>query len=126
TLMRINAEYLCKKLVGRPAAFAGPGVQGHPRSLGLIVDDWGAYGSGTGDELPPLVKQECGADMLVEHFSSNNNDESSYGTAIAHFRLAGVTTIAVDMDPIYFSPFLATSDSQGYYPEWYIPGTLVE
>lgn len=122
-LMRINAEYMCKRLLGRAAVHAGdPSFRSQPRKLGVITEDWDAYGSGIGANLPGLVREQCGAEMVVQRFNSAN-PEQSYPTAVSQFRLNDVTTVVTDLDARFLTGFLTAAEAQGYFPEWFIPGT---
>lgn len=122
-LMTITAEYLCKRMMGHRAEFAGdPSIASKPRKLGLVTETHG-IGEGAGYELPRLVKQRCGADMVVHSYSGSENADSSYATAVSSFRLNDVTTVVADAEGFYLSPFLSSASAQGYYPEWFIPGT---
>lgn len=123
-LMQVSAEYLCGRLMGQPAEFAGdPTYTTKPRKLGLVTEDNSAYGVGPGDELPQLVKQRCGADMVIHRYSGAGNAESSYATGVSQFRLNDVTTVVADAEGFYLAPFLSAATAQGYFPEWFIPGT---
>lgn len=124
SLLEFSAEYICKKLAGKTADFGGAAEQGTTRRFGMVLSDWSNWGKGAGFRLPPLVKQQCGIDMVV---LSHDND--SWGqfvaTSIARLRAEGVTTVVVDLDSATLTALLGQADSQSYFPEWFVPGTWI-
>ena len=125
---RTYSNYVCEKVVGKPAVLAGGSLQNRPRKLGLFH---------TSDENHPdriklaeLVKQQveaCGGEIaLTATFpaccyvrdTATNPDYAA--TNMAEFNSQGVTTILWPGGMEGYSASAAAS--QGYFPEWIVLG----
>jgi hypothetical protein len=130
-----SAEYIGKRLAGKPASHAGDELnplQGYTtktRVFGLM------YINGQKSKVDP--EGERGRKICEDAFAQygvtfaiqlaylydpgrNQNDVSNM---ITQFKNAGVTTIVPIVDPL--SPILITQEAsnQNYYPEWFVTGT---
>lgn len=113
-----GAEWMCKRIVGRPAKFAGAGVDTKsPRKIGIITENHSKGG------VPPslfegIFKRECGGVLVdkVELTAEQAPDAASQ--AIAKFKSEGITTI-INETVIYNSIYLTNAaESLGWQPEW--------
>ncbi|HET9689645.1 MAG TPA: hypothetical protein VFP61_00725 [Acidimicrobiales bacterium] len=128
------AEYYCKKLVGKPAQYAGKGAgdvipvtgQAPIRKLGIIYpeNNGDTTYKQTADYLEQLVNG-CGAQGTQEYSYASDitTAQQQTATTVAAIKQAGITTIVMLGDPI--APVFTTNglDQQGYHPEFLLSGT---
>ena len=134
---RHTAEYICKRMAGKPAQFAGDelnpaqGFQTTTRDFGLIyldgvrgkVDPEGRRGADV--MLAELAR--CGVNIppsqQVGYIYDPGRNQQDVTALIAKMKNEGVTTIIPIWDPLY--PILITKEAsnQLYYPEWFMVGT---
>ncbi len=130
-----TAEYVAKKLWGKPAEFAGDEqlptqtFKDDTRKFGLL------YIEGARGKVDPEGKRARDAFVReFEKYGMRFEEEISYiydpgrnqadvTNLIAKFKAKGVTTIVPFWDPLY--PILITQEAsrQQYYPEWFITGS---
>lgn len=130
-------EYICKKLVGKKAEFAGDelnplqGYQNTTRKFGLIylngargkVDPEGARAR----DLVLNALGQCGIAKnqvsQVGYIYDPGRNQADVTNVIAKMKGDGVTTVIPLWDPLY--PILITQEAtrQQYYPEWFMTGT---
>lgn len=120
------AEYICKKLWGKPAKFAGdPLTQSQKRVLGIIYNDNGGY-HGINQDLQDALKADCNADVATSvGFSGDTygwSDPAQVSTAVTRLRQSGVTTVIQLLDMDTTGLVTNEADSQGYNPEWFVTG----
>ncbi len=130
------AEYIAKKMEGRPAEFAGDDqtvgqtFRSTPRKYGLL------YLEGERGKVEPararnrdafrreLGKVGIGPDRLVEigYIYDPGRNQADLTNIVARFKGEGVTTIIPIWDPL--TPILLTQEAtrQQYYPEWFMLG----
>ena len=128
------AEYIAKKLNGKPAKFAGDDVnpaQGYtrtPRKFGLIYIEGN---EGTPDEelrrnrddfVAELAKRGIRLTAEFAYIYDPGRNQQDVTNMILQMKQAGVTTVIPMVDPLY--PILITQEAtrQQYYPEWLILG----
>jgi hypothetical protein len=126
------AEYICKRLAGKPAKWAGdnvPDLKTRTRKFGLIyvegrdgvVDPEGKKGR---DELIAYLSK-CGVALGAEvgYLYEPGRNQVDVTNLVAKMKGEGVTTVIPYTDPLY--PILITREAtnQQYYPEWLIAGT---
>jgi hypothetical protein len=128
------AEYICKRMAGKPAKWAGDefnGLQGFKsktRKFGLIflegregkVDPEGKKAR---DELAGYLAK-CGVPIVsVGYLYDPGRNQVDVTNLVAKMKGEGVTTVIPYVDPLY--PILITREAtnQQYYPEWLIAGT---
>jgi len=123
------ASFLCTKVAGRPASFAGPTLNGKPRKFGLIYTTDSAHPEMR--EFKDLVVNQvkkCGMSFAAEGtfpHTGFSQDVTTAGdtypeTNMSTFKQAGVTTII-------WAGGVETQQSQaaaemGYLPEWILAG----
>jgi hypothetical protein len=128
------AEYICKRLAGKPAKWAGDefnslqGFKSKPRKFGLIflegregkVDP---EGDKAHQELAGYLAK-CGVPLVASGYLYDpGRNQQDVTSMVLRMKQAGVTTIIPYVDPLY--PILITREAsnQQYYPEWLIAGT---
>ncbi len=132
-----SAEYIGKKLEGRPAEYAGDDqtvgqtFRTRTRKYGLI------YLEGARGKVEPtavrardafrreMAKYGIGPDRLVEvgYIYDPGRNQADMTNIIAKMKGEGVTTILPVWDPL--TPIILTQEAtrQQYFPEWFIVGT---
>ena len=130
-----TAEYVAKKLWGKPAEFAGDeeiptqSYQDDVRKFGLL------YIEGARGKVDPEGKRARDAfvrefekygmrfEETISYIYDPGRNQADVTNLIAKFKAAGVTTIVPYWDPLY--PILITKEAtrQQYFPEWLITGT---
>jgi hypothetical protein len=132
-----TAEYIGKRLAGKPAKFAGDelnpsqGFRTKTRKFGLI------YLEGTRGKVDPEGRR--GADIMLRELAKYGvtipasaqvgyiydpgRNQADVTALIAKMKNEGVTTIIPIWDPLY--PILITKEAsnQLYFPEWFMVGT---
>ena len=129
------AEYIAKKLWGKPAEYAGDeqiptqSYRDDVRKFGLL------YIEGARGKVDPEGKRA--RDAFVREFAKYGmsfaeeiayiydpgRNQTDVTNMIARFKAAGVTTVVPFWDPLY--PILITKEAtrQQYFPEWFIVGS---
>jgi hypothetical protein len=124
---RINyqvGEYVGKRLVGRPAKWAGDAaLRSQVRKLGVYTP----VNDGTDDTCSKI------RDAMSQkyHYASNSNytyvlDVSRFpdqaARAAIQLKRDGVTTVVMACDPISMIFLSQSATSQGWHPEWFLIG----
>ena len=122
------AEYVLKKLAGKPAVHAGDAaLQGVTRVFGHLylqtaggnqqqeAADFKALVVEGGSDIPEQVAYELDPARIQEQATS----------AIARLKAAGVTTVIFNGDPIAPSVFTREATNQDYFPEWIYGGSAL-
>ena len=127
TGFRLGAEYVCKKLAGRPAAFGGPDVAETTRKFGMVFYSEGTGGmfDRNGEDMNRLLQDGCGEQLeVVVGYDLRNAEEAgpTLATSMARMREAGVTSIIYAGATVQAPQFAAQADQLGYQPEWFLAG----
>lgn len=126
-LIDMGAEYLCKKLANKPAAYADDVrfQDGRPRKFGLVSYNDSGYTGGP-DYMQQLLRERCGVELgdnIIRYDLSAGADPTvQLSSAMAQFSAAEVTTIIYMGDLISAAIFTPAATQAAYFPEWYIPG----
>ena len=119
---RLDAEYICKELAGKPAAHAGVPQQGRPRRFGLAYETTPDLGDRNSSYMEAQLKKQCGITdaVAVTMADSENQSASPYAatTAIARFQAENVTTIDLQTNGVNGAAMMSAAEAQGYNPEW--------
>jgi len=127
-MMKLSAEFLCKKLANGNAVYAGdPTIQAKKRKFGLVYDGQNAGTGPTEQELRTFLAQDCGlqlADAIEFPYVEYNDSASAQdaATAVSKLRADGVTTVVDAADWLNSDYLTNSANSQGYFPEWYTSG----
>src|SRR5206468_2370261 len=79
---RFDAEYICKKLMGKPAIFAGdPAIRQQTRKIGLIYEDNNDDDIKQASDLDPFLRQDCGQG-LTESAGVTVDQNGTMATAV--------------------------------------------
>ena len=118
TVDRMSAEYLCKKLVGRNADFAGGLQQGKPRKIAVIQDSWPGNDFRSYRAITGPAKAMCGFDPGDLAFDYNGGDNQQVASMMAKIRSSGATTVVGSTGLSDGEVVLASAEASGFYPEW--------
>jgi hypothetical protein len=114
----ITADYLCSKLVGRPAEFAGGLEAGKPRVIGIITETKANNEFHGAGGIERALKDRCGYDPPVAVEVSIDEPQGNLSTAITRMRQAGVTTILFHVEFNTSIALMSNADASTYFPEW--------
>jgi hypothetical protein len=123
-------EYVSKKLLGKPAEFAGDAAyKTKTRVFGHLTIDTGSADSA--DNIKKMKDDLSAAGVTLKEQPTYKLDPISLqeqaGGIITKLKSAGVTTVIFTGDPVAPKTFTEVATSQGYFPEWVIgPSTLVD
>ena len=123
-LLGMSAEYVCKKLIGHPAEFAGTSdLKASPRKLGILFNHHEGAEHLDQEFAVPLAK-ECGGrvDTRIAFEGASSFDQTAIATAVTRLHEEGVTTVVVALDFVTMSQLTAYAASSGYVPEWLVTG----
>lgn len=124
------AEYVGKRLFGRPARHAGsPTLQQQTRKLGLVYLDTpeGIYKPGVDAFERELERYGASLTDRISYEGDINRAQEQARLIISRLKDKGVTSVLFSGDPV--APIFLTQEAtaQDYHPEWVIPGgTLVD
>ena len=122
------AEWVSKRLAGKPAEFGGDAVASSERVFGHVYissseeSEANAQGfadglSENGVELTERLSYELDPGRLPEQATS----------IISKLKSSGVTTVLLQADPVAPATFTQEATAQEYFPEWaVVGGTLVD
>ena len=119
----MNAEYIGKRLAGRPAKWAKGLQKNKTRVFGLYVPDNDQY------QHCVNIAERVGRERYNSRIASRYNyilDVSRFpdeaAKAIVQFNADGVTSIVLACDPISVIFLTQSARGQEYYPEWITNG----
>lgn len=132
---QVIAEYICKRVAGRNAIWAGDEnnplqhFTTSPRRFGLIYlqGERGKFDPERQRARDEIVAElaKCGVSFAKEvgYLYDPGRNQNDVTNMVAQMKGAGVTTIVPLWDPLY--PILITTEAfnQLYFPEWFIGGT---
>ncbi len=120
------AELVKNQLVGKPAQWAGPGLEGKDRSFTLLTYNTpdGQFTSAW-DDLEKKIKA-TGANVVdhVDYYLNLPTLQADGRTIAAKLKQKAATSIIFTGDPI-FPQYLTTEMTKAkYFPEWVMSGTV--
>jgi hypothetical protein len=128
------AEYIGKRLAGRPAKWAGdPAFQATPRKFGLIWVENDPLAGGPADPnrkagvdfyRKELAKYGVTLTKDVGYQYDLSREQEQATNAIVQLQNAGVTNVAFVGDAISPTIFTKEATRQRWFPEWFITGNL--
>ncbi|HEV7688538.1 MAG TPA: ABC transporter substrate-binding protein [Acidimicrobiia bacterium] len=124
-LAETAGELYVKQLLGKPAQYAGAGLQGKPRKLALIGPDVPWYQECISDGIRRI--KEAGGDvpLRIAYSLDPSVFTSQAASIIAKLKDEGVTSVACGCDPILPVFLTAKASEQNYEPEWLVLGTAL-
>ena len=120
-LAESNADWVNKRVAGKPAKYAGGDLQNKPRKIALLAPDNPEYQQCVHDALNVL--HAAGNDATTITYSLDLASLSNQAASIvAKLKSEGITSVACGCDPILPVFLTAKAHEQNYYPEWLIIG----
>lgn len=124
-----GAEYIAKKLAGKPAEFAGdPALQSTERVFGHLYISSSEESERNAQHYADLLDEEGieFAERLSYQLDPGRLPEQAT-SIISKLKSAGVTTVVLQTDPVAPATFTQEATQQEYFPEWLVTGgTLVD
>lgn len=123
-----NAEYIGKRLYGKPAKWAGsPDLAKATRKFGTYVPDIDEYQKCT-DVTERLLKEDYKAEpgLRVSYALDISRFADQAKRAIIQFKADNITTIVTAADPFSIGLLTKEATAQDYFPEWFIIGTAAQ
>jgi hypothetical protein len=114
---RMSAEYICKKLVGRNADFAGGFELGKPRKIAVIQDSWPGNDFRSYTRITEPAKEMCGFET-DQHYDYNGADPQQMSSMMAQIRSSGVTTIVGSTGLSDGAVLMGAAQAANFNPEW--------
>jgi hypothetical protein len=123
----VFADYVIKRLAGRPAEYAGdPAFQGRDRKFGSIYLDQGEESKKLSELFKAtLAKSDVELSEQIGYNPDPNRLQEQSAAQIARLKTAGVTTVFFTGDPIAPRTFTEEATRQEYFPEWVINGSIL-
>lgn len=121
------AEYVSKRLNGKPAKFAGDAsMQTQNRVFGhLYIDTGSDEKAQAADFKQRLNATGVALDTQVAYTLDPARLQEQATTAITQLKQAGVTSVIIQGDPIAPATFTREATAQNYFPEWIIGPTVL-
>ena len=119
----LAAEFWCKQLAGKPAAFAGSELKGKTRKVAIMTADTPMTAPSARRLLGLLKKCDSNGPQLQLYSSNTSTAASQSTTTMAQLHRDGVTSVLWFSDPI--APVYGSKQmtSQGYFPENVLAGS---
>jgi hypothetical protein len=125
TLVDMGAEYICKRLAGKPAKYTtDPALDLTKRKYGILAYDLPAYKDNS-PRMQRLLQEQCG--IKIEpgadvRYTLEQGRAADLGAAVSKLAAARVTTVIYLGDLISAAIFTQEAQNQQYSPEWFLPG----
>lgn len=123
TVAEAAAEIYAKQMAGKPAQFAGPGLQGKMRiPAGLSPEN--PWYQVCHDSAIRLI-EDAGHDpgIKINYRLDIPSFSNQAANIVARLKNDGITTILCGCDPVFPVFLSAKAAEQEYYPEWIVLGT---
>lgn len=119
-----GAEYISKKLSGRPASFAGdPAFHDRDRVFGHVFIRSSEESDRNAEEYARMLEERgvTLAEQLSYELDPGRLPEQAT-SVIAKLKDAGITSVILQADPVAPANFTQEATAQEYFPEWVITG----
>jgi hypothetical protein len=122
-LTDVTSEYMCKRLLNKPAVHAGdPLIAARKRKIGVVYFSSRGYAE-NGVQLVNQLRA-CGFEVeSVAATADNQEGTAGLATAMSRFITNNVTTVVPAMDAISQIALTNVAESNGYFPEWIANGS---
>ena len=118
----MSTEYANKKLMNRPAQWAGGDLQGETRTIAVIAPNNLEYQQcvAAGNEVIEAAGNRI--DLELEYVLDFATVASQAPALLARLKDQGITSVACYCDPLMALSLVGEATSQEYFPEWLIGG----
>ena len=120
-------SFIKNQLIGKPAQYGGPDVNGKPRTFNMLTYDTpdGEY-KASWDDLKAKL-QAIGAQVVghTDYYLNIPTMQADARTIATKLKQQNATTIVFTGDPVF--PIFLTQEmtKEGYFPEWVMSGTVL-
>jgi len=121
------AEYMGKRLAGRPAKFAGdPAMHDKERVFGFVHVMSSDSSQELEDRLTGILRDEYDTEFAtIQTYVSPTDLPGSGKDIITRMKEAGVTTVLFSGDPLAPQTLTKIATEQQYFPEWLLGSTVL-
>ncbi|MBI2710877.1 MAG: hypothetical protein HYX34_14465 [Actinobacteria bacterium] len=116
------SEYGLKRLIGRPAVYAGGKLKGKTRKLAVIAPNNPQYQQCTKAGLAVIKKAGKKIDYVTDYALDLGRIPNFAKSISAQIVSKGITTVSCFCDPLMLLNLTSEIDSQGLQPEWIVTG----
>jgi len=117
-----GTEYVLKRLLGRPAAYAGGELQGRDRKVALIAPDNPEYQQCVAAANETIEEAGSQLDLVLDYNYNLAELQAQAATILARLRSEEITTVGCSCDPLMILYLTRAAEAQGYQPEWQVLG----
>ena len=118
----MSTEYANKKLLNRPAQFAGGDLQGRERSIAVVAPNNLEYQQCVATGLQVIRDAGNEIDLELEYVLDFANVAAQAPSVLAKLKDNDITSVACYCDPLMVLSLAGQASEQNYYPEWLIGG----
>jgi hypothetical protein len=117
-----GSEYMLRRLVDRPASFAGDDLAGRQRKVAVIAPDNPEYQECVAASSEVLQDAGRRFDLVLDYNLDLASLQPQAATLLGRLRNDGITTVACACDPVMLLFLTRGAEAQGYQPEWEVLG----
>jgi hypothetical protein len=118
-----GTEYSLRRLIERPARWAGGSLRDQPRKVAVIAPDNPEYQQCVASANQVIEDAGKQIDLQLDYNLNLANLQPQASTILARLKDAGITTVACACDPLMVLYLTRVAETQGYEPEWQVLGT---
>jgi hypothetical protein len=122
SVSEMSTEYANKKLLGRPADWAGGDLAGRERSVAVIAPNNLEYQQCVATGLQVIEDAGNQIDLELEYVLDFANVPSQAPALLAKLKDEEITSVACYCDPLMVLSLASQATEQDYHPEWLIGG----
>lgn len=123
---QMAAEYVGKRLAGRPAEFGGPDVAERTRRFGLIHLSSSPQHEQLRERFQTILRDDYGVELTdVASFPDPVSLAGEAREILSRMKSRGVTSIVYTGDPLAPQTLTENATAQDYFPEWIISGSAL-
>ncbi len=122
TVAEAATEYGLRRLIGRPAIFAGGALEGRPRKLAVISPNNAEYQRCAAAGLQVVEDAGQPIDYVTDYTLDLGRIPNQATSIAAELVRQGITTISCFCDPLMLLNLTQQIDAQGLEPEWIVAG----
>lgn len=117
------SEYGLRRLIGKPAIYAGGALKDQTRKLAVISPNNAEYQRCTADGLKVVEDAGQSVDFVTDYTLDLGRIPNQATSIAAELVRRGITTISCFCDPLMVLNLTQQIDAQGLQPEWIVTGT---
>ncbi|HEX8804579.1 MAG TPA: ABC transporter substrate-binding protein [Acidimicrobiales bacterium] len=115
-------EYANKRLVGRPAEYAGGDLRDRERRIAIIAPDNLEYQQCVDAGLRVMEEAGNEVDLRLDYVLDVAQAATQAPSLLAKLKDNGITSVACACDPLTLMSLAGEANAQDYQPEWLIMG----